>query len=191
MMQQAKFTYSHLVKAFEKQIKTIGDQGEKQVKPIQNQGQVKTIKKYDDDDQDSPLISKQKEMFNELADKRLNEITELDEEINCDDLIHRYKGRTPDDKFNIYDNALDIIDKIKSGEIKLAEVKSDQINFKSSLGKIKKRNNKKKDHRSKKAQYIILIYFTKQETRLLNFLMIILQYYLKQKINEVVKDLKH
>ena len=34
------------MKAFEKQIKTIEDQGEKQIKAIQGQGQVKTIKKY-------------------------------------------------------------------------------------------------------------------------------------------------
>ena len=59
MIQQAKFTYSPLGKAFEKQIKTIEDQGEKQIKAIQNQGQVKTIKKYTYDDEDSPLISKQ------------------------------------------------------------------------------------------------------------------------------------
>ena len=44
MIEQAKFTYSPLGKAFEKQIKTIEDQGEKQIKAIQNQGQVKTIK---------------------------------------------------------------------------------------------------------------------------------------------------
>ena len=34
-------------KAFEKQIKTIEDQGEKQIKAIQDQGQLKTIKKYE------------------------------------------------------------------------------------------------------------------------------------------------
>ena len=45
MIQQAKFTYSPLGKAFKKQIKTMEDQGEKQIKSIQNQGQVKTIKK--------------------------------------------------------------------------------------------------------------------------------------------------
>ena len=46
IIEQARFTYSPLGKAFEKQIKTIGDQGEKQIKAIQDQGQVKTIKKY-------------------------------------------------------------------------------------------------------------------------------------------------
>ena len=45
-------------KAFEKQIKTIEDQGEKQIKTIQDQGQVKTIKKYAYDDEDTPFIKK-------------------------------------------------------------------------------------------------------------------------------------
>ena len=47
-------------KAFEKQIKTIEDQGEKQIKAIQDQGQLKTIKKY------------------ELVDERCEKITDLD-----------------------------------------------------------------------------------------------------------------
>ena len=58
--EQAKFTYSPLRKAFEKQIKITEDQGEKQIKAIQNQRPIKTIKIYAFDDEDSPLISKQK-----------------------------------------------------------------------------------------------------------------------------------
>ena len=92
MIEQAKFTYSPLGKAFEKQIKTIENQGEKQIKVIQNQGPIKTIKKYVFDDESSPLILKQKKIFNELADKRLNKITELDEKVNLDDLGCRNKG---------------------------------------------------------------------------------------------------
>ena len=72
IMEQAKFTYFSLGKAFEKQIKT-----------IQNQGQVKTIK-YIYVNEDTPLISKQ--IFNELVDERLEEITDLDEKINSDNL---------------------------------------------------------------------------------------------------------
>ena len=45
IIEQAKFTYSPLGKAFEKRIKRIEDRGEKQIKAIQDQGQVKTIKK--------------------------------------------------------------------------------------------------------------------------------------------------
>ena len=85
IIEQAKFTYSPLGKAFEKQIKTIEDQGEKQIKAIQNQGQVKTIKKYTYDDEDSPLISKQKEIFNKLLDERIEKIPNLDEKVNLDD----------------------------------------------------------------------------------------------------------
>ena len=47
-------------KTVEKQIKTIEDQGEKQIKAIQDQGQVKTIRKYAYDAEDTPFISKQK-----------------------------------------------------------------------------------------------------------------------------------
>ena len=56
--------------------------------------------------------------FNKLVDERLDEITELDKKVNYDDLIYRYKGKTPDEKFDKYDNALNVIDKTKKGEIK-------------------------------------------------------------------------
>ena len=55
IIEKAKFTYSPLGKAFEKQIKTIEDQGEKQIKAIQHQGKLKTVKKYYYDDEDTPL----------------------------------------------------------------------------------------------------------------------------------------
>ena len=42
IIEQAKFTYSPLGKAFEKQIKTIEDQGKKQVKAIQDK-QIESI----------------------------------------------------------------------------------------------------------------------------------------------------
>ena len=59
IIEQARFTYSLLEIAFEKEIKTIEDQGEKQIKAIQDQGHVKTIKKYAYDAEDTPFISKQ------------------------------------------------------------------------------------------------------------------------------------
>ena len=60
IIEQAKFTYSPLGKAFEKQIKTIEDQGNKQIKAIQDKGKIKTIQKYTYDTEDTPLISKKK-----------------------------------------------------------------------------------------------------------------------------------
>ena len=113
IIEQVRFTYTHLGKVFEKQIITIEDQGEKQIKAIQDEGQAKTIKKYDYDAEDTPFISKQKEIFNELVDERLEKITNLDKKVNSDDLIYRYKGNIADVKFDKFDNALDIIDKIQ------------------------------------------------------------------------------
>ena len=108
IIEQAKFTYFPLGKAFKKQIKTIAAEGEKQVKAIQ---------KYAYDTEDTPLISKQKEIFNELVDERRKKITDLDEKVNSDDLIYRYKGNSPDINFNEFDNALTLIDKIRDGKI--------------------------------------------------------------------------
>ena len=100
IIEQAKFTYYLLRKVFEKQIKTIEDQGEKQVKAIQDQGKLKTIKKYSYDAEDTPFIWKQNKIFNELVDKRLEKIYDLDKKVNSNDLIYRYKGDTADVKFN-------------------------------------------------------------------------------------------
>ena len=157
-------------KAFDKQMKTIEDQGKKQIKAIQDKEKVKTIKKYSYDSEDTPFISKQKEIFNELVDERLEKITDLDERVNSDDLIYRYKGNTADSKFDEFDNALGIINKIWDDKTDLADVKANQQQLKSFLGKIKKERNQK----SKKALCPIFKCSIKQERKVLNFMMIIL-----------------
>ena len=102
IIQQTKFTYSPLGKAFDKQIKTIEDQGKKQVdalNTLRSDNKI-TIKKYIYDPKDTPFISKQKELFNKLIDERLEKIIDLDEKVNRDDLIYKYKGRLADTKFD-------------------------------------------------------------------------------------------
>ena len=84
-------------------------------------------------------LSEKKEIFNELVDQRLEKITALDKKVNGDDLIYRYKSNIADVNFNQFDNAPDIIDKIRGGKIDLANVKNNQEKFKSYLGEIKKR----------------------------------------------------
>ena len=134
IIEQTKFTYSPLGKAFEKQIKSIEDQGEKQIKATQDKGKVKTIKKYSYDDDDTPFISKQKEIFNALVDERRKKIIDLDERVNMEDLIYRYKGNTNDLKFDESDNALAMTNKIVNGKIDLSDAKYDQQKFKPYLG---------------------------------------------------------
>ena len=64
IIEQTRFTYLLLGKAFEKQIKTIEDQGEKQIKAIQDQGQVKRIKKCAYDAEDTPLSQNKTYLMN-------------------------------------------------------------------------------------------------------------------------------
>ena len=58
--------------------------------------------------------------------------------------MYRYKGISPDEKFDKCDNALDLINKIGNGEIKLADVKNDQEISKLHIVEIRKGSNKKK-----------------------------------------------
>ena len=85
IIQQAKFTYSPLGKAFEKQTKTIKDQGEKQTKAIQDNQLVVNINK-DVDYKDKLLLSKEREIFKDIYYKRLDEIEEMNNEIAYDNL---------------------------------------------------------------------------------------------------------
>ena len=73
--------------------------------------------------------------FNELVDERLKKITDLDKKVNSDYLKYRYKGNITDVKFNEFDNALDIIDKIRDGKIDLANVKRNKRNVNIILEK--------------------------------------------------------
>ena len=101
------------------------------------------------DNEDTPLISKQKEIFNELADKKIEEITNLGKQVDPDDLLYSYKGNTADAKFNQFDNASSLLDKIRDAKISLADAKNDQEKFKSNLNEIKK-GKKNIDQKRKK-----------------------------------------
>ena len=98
-----------------------------------------SLKNYAYGDKDSPLISKQKERFNKLVDESLEEITKLDQKVNPDDLIYRYKGSTADWKFNEFDHAFSFLDKIRDGKKSLTDAKNDQTEFKSNLRELKKK----------------------------------------------------
>ena len=77
VIEQAKFIYYPLGKAFEKQTKTIKDQEEKQIKAIQdNKEQLFNINS-DDDYKNKLLLSREREIFKNIYNKRLDKIEEL------------------------------------------------------------------------------------------------------------------
>ena len=131
-------------KAFEKQTKTIEDQGEKQIKAIQHKDFNKSIEKTKFDFDDDSAILRQKEIYNELTKEEKTEIENLDKRVDRNKLIYRYKGNTSDVNFGKYSGAIDLINRIKNGNISLKEAINDQYDFKSYLGEVKKGNPKKK-----------------------------------------------
>ena len=74
IIEQAKFTYSPLGKAFEKQTKVIEDRGEKQIKAIQNKDFNKSIEKAKFDSDDDLAFLRQNEICNELTEEKKTEI---------------------------------------------------------------------------------------------------------------------
>ena len=78
--EKTKFIFSPLGKAFEKQIKTIEDQGQKQIDALENlkdQNKQLVNDDDDDDDEDKLLLSKEREMLSNIYNKRLDKIEEL------------------------------------------------------------------------------------------------------------------
>ena len=125
-------------KAFEKQTKTIKDQGEKQMKAIQDKRPIKSIEKITYDINDSPIVLKEKEIYDKLTEESFEKISNLDKSVDIDKLVFKYKGNTHGEDVNKFDNALDLINKIRDGEISLNEAKDEQAKLKSSMGEIKK-----------------------------------------------------
>ena len=99
MIQQTKFTYSPLGKAFEKQIKTIEDQGEKQIKTLEEHGkQSFKSSKFDEEGILSP--SNQNGIFQNLVSEKIGKIEKLHSNIDLKNLIYYYKGVTKDVNFH-------------------------------------------------------------------------------------------
>ena len=123
IIEQAKFTYSPLGKAFEKQTKTIDDQGEKQVEAL---GHLKYHKKrlanvnhYED----KLLLSKEREIFKNIYNKRLDKIKELTENIDDNNLEFVVLSTGTKTDFSKKDDPLTFLKIIKKGEIIIEEGK--------------------------------------------------------------------
>ena len=109
IIQQAKFNYSPLGKAIEKQRKTIEDQGEKQVKSIQDK-QIVNINK--DDYNNKLLLSKEREIFKDIYNKRIDRIEELNNKVDYDSLKYPIYATKDLLDFSELTDPLTLLDKI-------------------------------------------------------------------------------
>ena len=139
IIEQAKFTYSPLGKAFEKQTKTIEDQGEKQIKAIQDNNKQMTIKNI------SP-----ENILNDEAKKEMDKISEIEKNVDREMLV--YKSSEYTYSFQNFQTIRTFGRDIYNGEITINEANDDQtsllaeiINFKNKTkprDKIKKQQKK-------------------------------------------------
>ena len=141
IIQQAKFNYSPLLKAIEKQIKTIEDQGEKQVKAIQDK-QIVNINK--DDYKNKLLLSKEREISKDIYNKRLDKIEELNNKIDYDNLQYIIYSRKHIINFSELKSPLTLLDEIKKGEMTLEVAKDYQKDYLDYLKNIRKGNKNAK-----------------------------------------------
>ena len=96
IIEQAKFTYYPLGKAFEKQTKTIEDQGTNQISAIKESGkqilESNEVAKNDFYiDKSGVLYEKQKEIFNRLVEERALEFSNVRSRVDPNDLVYVFK----------------------------------------------------------------------------------------------------
>ena len=115
IIEQAKFTYSTLGKAFEKQIKTIEDQGEKQIKSLEDlkpKEQTKAIESKSNNESMSANI------FNDLIKKIKSIMNELCESVDKNKLYFEYVGSIKDVSFYEYYDYKELSDEIKNNRLR-------------------------------------------------------------------------
>ena len=127
IIEQAKSTYSPLGKAFEKQIKTIEDQGKNQVNALENLNTKAITYKSGDDDR-NPFS---KEIYDEILEKRMAEILVMSREINYSHLLYDFKGATPSINFAIFGGPTHTYNQLKNGKktLTLQQVEEEQKYF--------------------------------------------------------------
>ena len=134
IIQQAKFNYSPFGKAFEKQIKTIENQRKKQIKAIQDNININK----DDDYKNKLLLSKEREIFKDIYNKRLDKIEEMNNEIDYDDLDYVVLRSDMKYNFSIEKDPISLLNAIKKGEMSLEEAKNRQKKYLYYLNIIRK-----------------------------------------------------
>ena len=110
IIDQAKFTYSPLGKAFEKKLKTIEGQGNKQVHSLKNLKLKEETKPIEDKPNNQPKVTI---IFDELINKRKELMSELYDSVDYNNLKFEYTGPTKDVGFYEYKSSEELFNAIK------------------------------------------------------------------------------
>ena len=123
IIEQEKFTYSPLGKAFEKQIKIIKDQGEKQNTALK----VLEPKAIESRSNNKPVITK--DIYDKISEERMDEILKLRGKINFSNLTYNFKGQTASINFGKFGGPMYIYGHMKNGDTTLQQVEKQQKDF--------------------------------------------------------------
>ena len=141
---QAKFTYSSLGKAFEKQTKTTEDQKQKQIKAIKdNKKQLANTSA--NGYKNELLVSKKREIYKNIYNKKLDKTEELTNKINYD-LKYVTKSSGIETDFSVKTNPITFLNDIKTNKITVEEAKNSLKDFNKYLNMIQKKKWKKKSN---------------------------------------------
>ena len=142
IVEQTKFTYSPLGKAFDKQIKTIEDQGKKQVdalNTLKSDNNKLEIKNED--------IIPESAFGSDESGKELNKIKEIEKNVDREKIIYKTNKHTYD--FRTFNTMRTFGKNIYDSKITLEEADESQSDL---LGEIKKFNDKTRSQALKKKQ---------------------------------------
>ena len=134
IIEQTKFTYSHLGRAFDKQIKTIEDQGKKQVDALEKLKPKEEAKPIEDKPNNH---SRAATLFNELISKRKELVNKLYDSADFNNLRFEYVGPTEDVGFYEYKSSKELFSAIRDNKIGFSEAKNKQNDFLNKLTNIK------------------------------------------------------
>ena len=126
-------------KAFEKQIITIQDKGQKQIDALENlKDQNKQLVNVGDDHEDKLLLSKEREIFSNIYNKRLDKIEELTKNIDDNNLIFTTLSTGEEVDFTWKNDPLTSIKKIRDVKITLERATELQEDLNNNIKKYEK-----------------------------------------------------
>ena len=121
-------------KTFEKQIKTIEDQGQKHIDTLESLKPKEQTKPIEDKPNNQ---SKATIMFNDLINKRKKTLSELHDSFDYNNLKFEYVDPAKDAGFYEYKDSKERFNAIKNNQIKFSEEKNKRNEFLNKLNKIK------------------------------------------------------
>ena len=129
-------------KAFEKQAKTIEDQGQKQIKAIED-NKKQPANTNGSDYKNELLISKKREIIKNINEKNLDKIGELAGKANYDDLIYAAESSDKGTDSRVKANAIVFLNDIKTNNITIDKEKALQEDFSKYLNMIRQKKAEK------------------------------------------------